>query len=88
MNHDTSSNLRQGAAIGIMALAALVTAFLVVWAVVQNQPISPIADTLGGILVGFATHELGVSRGASLTQTTPAAISPALSLEEPDHVTG
>lgn len=76
-----SSTLRTWLAMGIMALAALVVAFLVIWATLQGQPIPTLAISLGSILIGYASHELGVSRGAYITAAATkvgADISPVV----------
>lgn len=69
--------------IGILSLAALATAVIAVYTVVRGIPLPGYVETVAGFLIGFATHELGVSKGAALGASSGAAqMAGAINAEE------
>jgi hypothetical protein len=55
---------------GILGLAAVVVVVIVVIDTLTNRALPGYIVTVGGFLLGFATHELGVSRGISSLNST------------------
>lgn len=70
-----TTKVRVFAAVGILGLAALTVVVIVLIDTLRSVALPGYILTVAGFLLGFATHELGVQRGVTLTAPVGEAVS-------------
>lgn len=66
-----TAHIRTLAAVAILGLSALIVAVIVLIDTLRGSALPGYVETVAGFLIGFATHELGVTRGQTTTTTPP-----------------